>query len=1036
MQKSFLIILSLLISALAFANSVSDIPGLIPLNNQRPAASDLVYNGKHLLPDEARQLQQSGKIPDLSLLNPDETSILWKDQYPKDITSKDKTIALDTSRPVEFLAYSPDSIGRMGFTISQTDSTGQLRVFRVRLESRSHNVLLRKNLLRKIGYNVEPIVWAPTLALNFEDDFTRDEFERAITDRTFLDSQRWVVNKNPNQITIQDAVIFADADDTFYNLARGDMTGEVIQNRRVLNALLVPFNLLDVSESVNTFSWVPGKIFNEQLSLPYEDAQEFSTSYEDARWITRRILKLTREDFTLIVREAHYPKEVEEILIEKIISRRNFLRKFLNLESIASEITVNTNVPKLEKQHWAGYVQNFAYGDPDSPLSGDEIFAFFRSKATTNLITNLVTEFNARFIPRTDLGWKLFDHQLDISAKQFAEFISTGKVSKTPFGFWSFPRYDGNIIASREIVTGSYLGTDNLVQLADVVGFSVEAGWYIGADGLPSKVGFQGGTKGFINRTYAHLKPIKSIKLALKEPFRNILVPKFKGNIGTRLSEVFSKDYQEMEPEEQALKLQEIASDLKQSLNVGESIIISTTLGAGLSASPSVGLTSRLALVTAWSASQNLLSRIHIYRSDEDTIQIYKDPAHMNARSFYIGLQAYVPFLTYTLTNRAGRAKTNFYALNINEDPEANPVLEDNIKALSRALLFSKLDKLNTLQNPYIIQHKFREKLSQGSFFVWRSTKQNTSDLISVQHPTGYQKDFVRYTTGKRKGRNYEALAIDVINSLLKEYSEEDIMLQSNNSGDPADSIYGNSVSQHFAFESEITSDNSIQDPFVSLSYRWRNWSISQKNILNLITDINGRFKYEFFHPSEFLSTDKIQLSTFGVSANIYERGILFLLSFTKEQISDILKAHGYDPNYRPKPPRTGTKIRDAAEREKMRNARFHRLCIKMFEQFKNAYHAGDVEATVKYMSEFVTFAEKLLPTHDFYKLFGGEDNIFVRSHVYGFRAGDEKEDKGLSSHTLGRIGSEKGSGPLKDIQMKIGVTESEFFIYWLMNRI
>src|SRR5690606_27438989 len=141
-------------------------------------------------------------------------------------------------------------------------------------------------------------------------------------------------------------------------------------------------------------------------------------------------------------------------------------------------------------------------------------------------------------------------------------------------------------------------------------------------------------------------------------------------------------------------------------------------------------------------------------------------------------------------------------------------------------------------------------------------TKQKTSDLISVQHPTGYQKDFVRHTTGKRKGRNYEALAIDVINSLLKEYHEEDIMLQSNNSGDPADSVYGNSVSQYFTFESEVAKDNTINDPFVSLSYRWRNWSISQEKILDLITDINGKFKFEFFHSSEFQSTEKIQLST------------------------------------------------------------------------------------------------------------------------------------------------------------------------------
>ena len=1030
------LIVTLLISISSLADSVSDIPGFIPLNNQRPPASDLIYNGKNLLPDQLRQLQISGAIPDLSLIDPDDSSILWKKQPTQGTLEPEKAVEIDLSRPFDFVEYSADAVGRLSFTISQKSPTGELKVYRARMDSRAHNVLLRKNLLRKLGYNIAPIVWAPKINLSFKGNFSRDEFERAITNKTFLPSERWVLSKGENQIQLQDLVVFADAEDMYYNLARGDMGADVIQNRRIFNALLVPYNLVDVSESINVFSWTPGKVFNGQLSLPYEDSYAFSTSYEDARWITRRILNLTKEDFVEIVKNAFYPQEVEQILIEKLVSRRNFLRKYLDLEAVSAEIAVNTNVPKLEKQEWPGYAQNFAFGDPDSPLSGEELFSFFKSKATSNLITNLVTEFNTRYLPRTDVGWKIFDRQLDISARQFAEFITTGKITETGFGFYTFPTVNGNIIANREVVTGSYLGTDNLVQLADIVGFSVEAGWYIGADGLPSKVGFQGGAKGFVTRTYTHLKPIKSIKLALKEPFRNILVPTFKGNIGTELSKVFSKEYQEMEKGDQIMALQEIANTLKEKLSVGESIIVSTTVGAGLTLTPSLSLSSILSLVASWNKSQNLLSRVHIYRSDEDTIQIYKDPAHMSSRSLYLGLHAYIPFLTYKMTSKEGRARTDFYSLNISSDPLQNEDLEDNIKALSRVFLWSKLDHLNNIQKPYVIQHKFREKLSESNFFVWRSTKQKTSDLISVQHPTGYQKDFVKYTTGKRKGRNYEALAVDVVNALLAEYSERDIMIQSSNSGDPADSVYGNSVSQYFSFESEVTPEKTIKNPFVSLAYRWRKWSIDQEKILDLISDINERFKFEFFHPSEFQSTEKIQLSTFSVSSNIYEPGIKFLLSFTKEQISDVLKAHGYDPNYRSPGPRTGSRIPSRDVKDKERGARYHRLALKMFDSFQKAYQQGNVEQTVKFMSEFITFTEKLLPVYDFYQLFGGEQNIFVRAQVFGFRVGDEKEDNGLSSHTLGRIGSEKGDGPLKDIQRKIGVTESEFFIYWLMNRI
>ncbi len=42
------------------------------------------------------------------------------------------------------------------------------------------------------------------------------------------------------------------------------------------------------------------------------------------------------------------------------------------------------------------------------------------------------------------------------------------------------------MILSRNIVTGTYLGTDNLVQLADSVGVVVGAGVFAGTTGLPT----------------------------------------------------------------------------------------------------------------------------------------------------------------------------------------------------------------------------------------------------------------------------------------------------------------------------------------------------------------------------------------------------------------------------------------------------------------------------------------------------------------------------------------------------------------------
>jgi hypothetical protein len=118
------------------------------------------------------------------------------------------------------------------------------------------------------------------------------------------------------------------------------------------------------------------------------------------------------------------------------------------------------------------------------------------------------------------------------------------------------------------------------------------------------------------------------------------------------------------------------------------------------------------------------------------------------------------------------------------------------------------------------------------------------------------------------------------------------------------------------------------------------------------------------------------------------------------------------------------------------REAHLARTCVKIFKRFKKAYATGNIDDTIKHLSEFTSLVEKILPTKDFYELFGGEQNIFVRTQILGFRDGDEKEDSGLISSSLGRLGSEKSSGPLQDIQSKMGITESEFLIYWLINKI
>ena len=56
--------------------------GLIPLDYGKRPATDLFYKGKLLLPDEADKLRRENLSFDLSKLDPDETTVLWKKRRP------------------------------------------------------------------------------------------------------------------------------------------------------------------------------------------------------------------------------------------------------------------------------------------------------------------------------------------------------------------------------------------------------------------------------------------------------------------------------------------------------------------------------------------------------------------------------------------------------------------------------------------------------------------------------------------------------------------------------------------------------------------------------------------------------------------------------------------------------------------------------------------------------------------------------------------------------------------------------------------
>src|SRR5690606_35398820 len=107
-----------------------------------------------------------------------------------------------------------------------------------------------------------------------------------------------------------------------------------------LSSLAVPLTIVNLTESVNMLRWNAGVKTNDSVNLFHDQLPEFQCTCDDARWITRRIEKLTREDWKEIVASSNTPKAVQQILLEKIISRRNSVMKLFKVD--AEELKINT----------------------------------------------------------------------------------------------------------------------------------------------------------------------------------------------------------------------------------------------------------------------------------------------------------------------------------------------------------------------------------------------------------------------------------------------------------------------------------------------------------------------------------------------------------------------------------------------------------------------------------------------------------------------------------------------------------------------
>lgn len=997
----------------------------IPTKYMNDPAVDLVRNGKALFPDEVHKLREDSKGRfDISTLNPIESSDLWKNTFVKNLPADTNPIIDMDEVSYHSPVLSPSGIFRFNIN-NATDG----KLYTMMLSKTAHSVLLAKSLLRKIGYQIPDIKYLPRVVVSFKNEVEKKGFISYLENVAFAGAPKnWVIEElDDHKLLLQDLIVM-DSNHTVYNLAVG-VTSDMIQGRRLLSSLAIPLSIVHLTESVNMFRWNAGVKNSHEIVLFHDQLGEFMCSWDDARWITRRIEKLTREDWKEIVESTHIPKAVQQILIEKLISRRNSVMKLFKID--AEELKVDSDVSngvelvkgKLTQQDWPGYASRFSYGDPDSPLADSEMKSFIKSKGISTLLDLTVSQINQLPFLGTDISeinnTKFQSNLNDAIAKS----VANQTPAEIPLKAWVFPTIRGQMILSRNLVTGTYLGTDNLVQLVDTVGVAVSAGAFLGTMGLPSPINAFASGEVSLVRTYAHLRPVTSIQKSLKYPFKNIFVPLVKLDYGRKLHEAAKVSVDpDASEESRVAKIEEALKPFKDSMDVGESIIVTDAISSHIGAKVGAGykklVTASLSLVPG----HMVVSRFHIHRKTNDEFQIYKDLGQIGSLGITFELDSLIPVLSVTMKKTRGSARVKFYSINLHPK---NPDVISNASKLRRAIVSSSTSELDKKEEsrPYIVRHKFKESSPKINLLFWQWQWQNSSTNISVTNPKGDERFFRRQYHGMTKGKNYQKYVNSLITHWVGLLFDRKAGL-SEGGDNPGYSFKGQAETRYLTMDEEVDGVGKKIEPFVKLSRIYNGWSINREKANEILDTLRQRYRYDFFNAPVLNDTRRIFLYNISLNAFFYKNGIEHMLSLSETQIKKIFRENLVQKNLMINP----AKIEDA-DTGVVKFLRF----VARFRKYENK---GKFEKANKYLLKSLSQAEFKLNLNGLVTLMGGEENIFINSRIDGFREGDEDGDKALISNSIGEFGSSNILGPVVQMQRQTEMIEGEFFIYWMMTRL
>ncbi|MGZ3779645.1 MAG: hypothetical protein ACXVCY_03355 [Pseudobdellovibrionaceae bacterium] len=927
--------LCLMILSVASAESVS-----LPLNTIKKPSSDLIGNsGNPLDAGQAAALAAQGT--DLSLLNPVEDK-LWQYRTYSAVEDKPGSYPIG-STGVQFLSEE----AALPFTyMSRVQSLENPNLFyRLSLSRYTHTTLMRAALLRKLGYYVPSPKYYRNLRVFFSTEEEKEAFlknaqESMITD---FDSRGWVLenNKQNHSVVFSDATLepaLAEYFDIQWGYAPDPNnpdqlpTVQRFSRYRAYRALIIPFALVDVPESINRFSPKFGSILSGNVVITHPSAESFAAcTYEDARWLVRRLALLTTQDFAEIVKAGAFPAQVENLVLTKLLYRANNALELFNLKEVASwprpSLDINSSDGlvqhgKVMKEIISGYPQRFAHGDRQSPFQDGDLQRYLKIGAKSAAIGTILNQMNDKLdlLKMSDLYSK---HQQDVAnsiVKHMQEKPFEPLYQKVEA--WGGPVGGFNLGASRHVTTGTYFGSSAPIQLVDNLSVAARLGYFMSLDGAPN-ITPDFGANIMVTRDYTHVRPLISIKDGEKVAWQNMIVPRFMTKLSNVLDE---KDLiKSADGKSKRQPLDAFLSELRE----GEVFTITDSVAAAgyaqLSSSLDVLLgISPLNLMGSISlegdGSRAILRQTSFMKTKEG-IQVYVRSQTSNALGMTLDVNYFINIMRIRASSTWSDYNTDAFIIDYN--PEYADLLDTdkvdqkfvkefletrkNLKPALRALFKSNDPELlyaRFASKKFEIDHNLNTRELREKLLVMRMNSFNEDHLLKIRYPRDPEapdlnpKDeeitLFANKKGELVGRDILGFAMDWINGILnKWFPKGRVDTDLGSDPNPANTPYGKAYWRMVTTESDLTVNAQQYPSVATVQHVWGGWHLNRKKFFNLLDEVQTEIKgaplssYRLIEPEAFANVTAVDFYRITANLSILPAGL--------DKIRDLILQPAYD---------------------------------------------------------------------------------------------------------------------------------------------